>query len=662
MPYYNYWRRPYRRNYFRRRRPRRFVRRRFYRRKRYWVRKPKRKLKSLHLKEWQPLKINKLTVKGKYPLFLTTHYRIGHNLIQYIDSIAPTHYHGGGGFSILQFTLNGLYELFQKGQNIWTKSNCNLPLIRYLLCKLKFYKAEKYDYVVTIQRCYPMCCSDLMYMSTQPFVMMQTKGCIFVPCRQNSQRKKPFKKKTVLPPSQMTNHWYFQTDLSKTGLVLIKATACSLDRTYMSSKATSTTIGLTSLNTTTFQFHNWKDPPTGGYKPQDNLYFWGSKQPPESDPMSEMPKNLIYLGNTGPLTEGTEIGDKSKITTYTTQKTLWGNIFHPHWLSGDYVIYVTNKPLSEMSSLLTTNFDKKLKEWTTPTFTVRTLPLTTHCRYNPLADKGVGNKLYLVSNTLDNTTWSPPKNTKLIRKDFPLWILAWGWADWQKKLDEIHRFDTEYMTVIETKYIEPFLHYYVFLDDDFTLWPPKSPYGTDLTLSDSQNFFPKNNFQIMSLNEICSSGPGTIKLPTDHSAEAHLQYQFKFKLGGCPAPMETICNPIDQPKYPTPNNQLLPTSLQSPETPIQTYLYNFDERQGILTLPAAKRIRKDYATETIIFPPTGTTEMDVGPPPKEISIESPSSSEEEEETSVQQQLLHLRRKQLQLKRRILKLLKTPLTE
>ena len=78
------------------------------------------------------------------------------NMTKYIDTIAPTHYDGGGGFAISQFTLNGLYELFLKAQNWWTQSNCWLPLIRYFGCQLTFYRSESYDYVAHVHRCLPL--------------------------------------------------------------------------------------------------------------------------------------------------------------------------------------------------------------------------------------------------------------------------------------------------------------------------------------------------------------------------------------------------------------------------------------------------------------------------------------------------------------------------
>ena len=82
---------------------------------------------------------------GQYPLFEGTNERVGNNNTQYIDSVAPYLYPGGGLFSITVFTLQGLYELHLKSRNWWTKSNCDLPLIKYTGCKIKLFRATDVD-------------------------------------------------------------------------------------------------------------------------------------------------------------------------------------------------------------------------------------------------------------------------------------------------------------------------------------------------------------------------------------------------------------------------------------------------------------------------------------------------------------------------------------
>ncbi len=97
--------------------------------------------------------MRRLTVTGKYPLFEGTNERIGNNNTQYIDATAPEFHPGGGLFSIIQFSLAGLYELHLKGRNWWTKSNCTLPLIKYLGCTLRLYRSHSSDYVSVYARC-----------------------------------------------------------------------------------------------------------------------------------------------------------------------------------------------------------------------------------------------------------------------------------------------------------------------------------------------------------------------------------------------------------------------------------------------------------------------------------------------------------------------------
>ena len=187
------------------------------------------------------------------------------NLTKYIDTIAPTHYDGGGGFAISQFTLNGLYELFIKAQNWWTQSNCYLPLIRYFGCQLTFYRSENYDYVAHVHRCLPLKATDELYMSSQPYIMLLSKKCIRIHCKKNSKSKKPFKKVFVKPPTQYTNKWMFQADMCNQPLLIVQTAACSFDRMYLASDWQSTTVGFISLNTQSFILHNWNKPPTTGF-------------------------------------------------------------------------------------------------------------------------------------------------------------------------------------------------------------------------------------------------------------------------------------------------------------------------------------------------------------------------------------------------------------
>lgn len=584
-------------------------------------------------------------------MFIANKERVSNNLIQYLDSTAPHLFPGGGGFSIMQFTLQALFKQYVKATNWWTKSNCNLPLIRYFGCSLKLYRTEYFDYNVLIHTCYPLKATDELYMSTQPGIMGLTKRCIHVPCKQNSQNKKPFKKIWVNPPTQMSNGWHFQKDLANFPLLILTASCTSFDRYYSASNSASTTIGFDSLNTKIFQNHDWQDPPSTGYKPTATQYIWGTANGAQ-DPMQEKLENLIYLGGTGRLEKGTPLKDKED--NYATTPGLWGNFFHPDYLTRTSATYFTSKTVQEV-----TQYYKSHKTYTvtqTNFFQIKQEPYIVHCRYNPFNDKSVNNKIYVVSNHADHTTWQPPHDKPDVqRTNLPIWLETWGYLDWIRKAQLVSQPDINYITVIQSDYIQsnPKLPFYVPVDTNMTDSPPSSPYIGQLSASDELHFYLKITFQIKTINLIASTGPGVIKLRDNQTAEAKMQYRFKFKLGGCPAPMEKLCNPSDQAKYPIPNFKQNSTSLQSPGTAIQTYLWDFDERRGLITEKAAKRIKKDYDSEKTFMPITGST-MDLPTPHQSLQDSDETTSEEEEETSFQ--LLRLRHKQHKLRQRILKLI------
>nr|UGV35939.1 MAG: ORF1 [TTV-like mini virus] len=664
MPFYwRHWRYPRRRfRRYWRRRPRTFVRRRFWRRRRHTVRrKYKRKLKAITVKEFQPSIIKKLKVKGIMPLFMCNKERLTNNLTQWLYSTAPEHFPSGGGFSVTQYTLSSLFELHQKLQNWWTKSNNTLPLIRYNGCKFKLYRAPETDYVFQYQNCYPMRASKLTYLSTQPSMMMMNNKTILIKCLKGTKNKKPYKTVRIRPPQQMTTKWHFQYDLSNIPLVMTLASAASFDRYYTSADAISTTIGFTTLNSQLFQYHNFQNPGTQGYQPKPNIWLWGLPNG-EHNYQQEPNKNLIYLGNTGPLETGHTVEQsmanatenwETTWTNYIINKTKWGNIFKPEWLTGDRTILTTNQSPAQLKSKFTTkttpigtNFQKPVE------------PTLLRCRYNPLQDTGENTKVYLVPNIRDQVGWDPLNNKNLIIEGYPLWLSLWGFLDWMKKLSEVQQIDINYILVFQSPFVVPKKDYYIVLDKGFET--NTSPYKQEheLTEADRQHYYPKVSFQIQTINLIGSSGPGVVKLPGSNSTEAHTEYTFYFKIGGCPAPMETIKDPTEQPVYPIPNNHHETTSLQNPGTAPETFLWAFDERRHELTKKATKRILKDWETKETSSTPTGGNQLEPALSRQDTSTSDETSSEEESQKTIQEQLRVQRRKQRHLKLRILHILKT----
>lgn len=658
MPYYwRPWRRPRR---IWRRRARGFIRARWRRRRyryRNRVRHIKRKLKKITVKEWQPTKIKRLTITGQYPLYEGTNERTGNNNTQYIDSEAPHYVPGGGLYSVTQFTLAGLYELHLKGRNWWTTSNCDLPLIRYCGCKLTLYRSTNTDYVTVYARCGELKVNEQMYQSCQPSILTLNKHKRIVRCLEYSKSKKPFKTLRIKPPTLLQTRWYFQKELANTPLFVLLTSAMSVDRWYINSKATSSTIGFNSLNTDSFKFSDFKKPSqTSGYRPNTDHLLFALTQ--HTDYRNAKYINLIYLGNTNDYNDGTPLGEvpgtfPNKVDTWLSNKDYWGNPFKPtHFSQDGPLMLVTNQGLETIKTAAKTNNGQN----TIVGFTPKSTTNIWECRYNPQNDRG-HNTIYLQSITQTGQQWGPPLEPKLKTEGLPLWLLFFGWTDWLEKAKIAQRMWTDYVIVIISDYIVPKKAYYVLIDTDMlngrSSYMPEDGMIKDYDLI---NYHPKLNYQRRSINDIIKGGPATAKLPTDISTEAHINYKFYFKLGGCPPPMDNVCNPQTEPTFPRPGNILQPTLLQSPTVPIQYYLYSFDQRRDLLTQKASKRIKTDWGSKENVFTTPGTTAMDINLQTPETTSTSETSDQEEEEASLQQQLRHQRRKQLKLRQRILKLL------
>ncbi len=71
------------------------------------------------------------------------------------------------------FTLTSLFEDFEHLQNIWTKTNLGLPLVKYKGCKLKLYQSYDTDYIAVYDRCWPMVDTNLTHLDAAPSRMFQ---------------------------------------------------------------------------------------------------------------------------------------------------------------------------------------------------------------------------------------------------------------------------------------------------------------------------------------------------------------------------------------------------------------------------------------------------------------------------------------------------------
>lgn len=641
MPPFNFYRRrPWQRWWRRRRRFRtrrfrnpifrRFRRRNWVRRRRYKKTIFKKKAKKVTVKEWQPLNIRKCRIKGNLCLLSCGRLRANQNYTLFSESYVPIEESGGGGWSIMQLTLRALYDEYQKYRNWWTKSNQGLPLVKFINLKLKFYRSAQTDYLIQIKRCPPFEVTRDIYFNTQPSRMLMNHKTIIVPRLDRPFSKKPYIKRTVLPPSLFQSKWYFQQDILNTPLVVLYTSSCSLDQMYGPSDQLSYNITLKCLNTDFFQNPAWKQESDTGYTPKvsgtitQKLFTTGNGSEPTKW------NELIPLFNTRTYTLGKPIQNKDSFNN----KDFWGNPFAAKYIHDDVRYYYGPIP---------NNIDNK------PNVTLLH-ELYFYARYNPMKDNGQGNKVYMKSTSLPQGSFLTLPKEDIIASELPLWIIMWAWESWLNKAKPIQHIQDDYQLVIQTQFFYPKRQAYVILDRYFA-----NTSGEDLTETDKANWHPKTEFQEESIAYIANTGPATPKFNNYKSIEAHCGYNFLLKWGGCPAPMEIIEDPAKQEKFPFPNNIQQTSEIQDPATQKQHYLYYWDQRADELTGPATKRLKQDFTFDPS-FAESGPKEL---PNKRETQEEEDETSipKNEEETSILIQ--QLRYNQRQLRNRIRHLLKNP---
>lgn len=608
------------------------------------------------------------------PLFLCNNHRIGNNLPLYNNSIVPEKLPGGGGFSIYQYTLDNLYTMHKYVRNWWTTSNVNLPLVRYVKCIFKIYQSEDVDIVFRYQRHFPMESGPLTYPSTQPSVMMMLNHTKLIPSKKTRRLRKGYKKIIIRPPEIMTNKWYFQQKIATVPLLVTQCVAASFDHYYISTDSTSNNVTVNCLNTQLIQNRNFGTTAAYPIRVLGTQDIWLIASDDATVNETTMPTywSLTLLADSKNYTEGHSY-ESAKIqpgttagykwTDYTKNIAKWtGNPFHDNYLNYHNTEHIT---LYQFQGPIETIFPKNVEKTQnervpkTDALTQIHAPLLIPCRYNPNTDDGSTNNTYILPNNKGQHGWDPPQDKRFELSGFPLYINWWGFLDFQKKQHLMSNIDTNAIFITQTTRLHPTydiqLKYFLPLNTDFIAG--KSPYETSQNPLDSTRWYPMVQYQEDAINDLLKCGPGTAKVLPKQTVEAKCEYTFILKFGGNPPPMVQLTDPTEQAQYPIPNNIISTNSLQDPTTPPELFLYNFDERRGIITKAASDRIKKDWQTEKTLFTDSTTCPGTPAILQTQQTSEDETSEEEKEEQTLFQQFLRHRNKQLKLKYRIKQLMK-----
>nr|UGV34315.1 MAG: ORF1 [TTV-like mini virus] len=642
-----------RRRYYRRywRRPRAPFRRRYFRRR--WVRRRRPfKKRKISLQQFQPKCIRNCKIKGPCCLFQTTRDRVSNDFDLYQYSEVPEQLPGGGGWGIKVFSLDALFSDHEYARNVWTRDNHDLPLCRYRGCKLTFYQSDYADYICTYTNQLPMTSSLGMYNAMQPSIHQLQQNKIIMPSLNTYKKRKPYKKVFIPPPAPLQNKWYFTADLAKYPLLMLRTSSTSLNKHFIDPDTISNNITITSLNANIFQNRNFANPDQGT-RPGYWAYESGGKRTYLYATRDAVPTNTPKAGDLIPLldtlnyTPGHSFNELYHTGTswngYTTgYKNNMGNPFYSEYLLGEVPLYQGVKHITEI-----------MTEYTNPQTPVQGLSrvdFTKKIRYNPEADQTHDHMVYFKCNKKPETGWKEPESEELTNEGLPYWLLLWGFADWHRKIKKHQHLDTDYIMCIRQHINLITRDYVIPLSKSFL--NGRSPYYTDTpprSEIDSKTWYPQLQYQVEAINEICLTGPGVPRIPTNYSVQGLVRYCFYFKWGGNLPPMSTIENPRQLPTFNLPGNQFATNSLQNPTTDPESLLYSFDERRHTLTKRAIKRLQK-YQTTKKTLVADGSPFADQ---PQTTQTQDTESSSEEETETLFEQLQQQRRKQQQLRQRIL---------
>lgn len=564
QPYKRYrkkwWRKPHQK---RRRRTRRLTRRRRRRRK-YKVR---RKKKTIPIRQWQPDSIVNCKIKGVTTIVLGGE---GKQLVCYTNvkkAWTPAKAPGGGGFGCEQFSLSSLYEQYVFRKNVWTKTNINKDLCRYLRAKLTFYRHPETDFIVNYSRQPPFDLTKEQYTACHPLNMLLSRHKILILSRSTKPNGKLKHTKIIKPPKQMITKWFFQEYFAPEPLLLVSAAACNFNYTNLGCCNVNQISTFFYLNTGFYKQANW-DIAGGQYKPYPTislpLYFWSEKD-----------------FNTTTVTEPTFT---MNTTQYPNETTSWDK----GWFTSKILTaYAVTKEKNKTSFL-------------------GNIPVNT-CRYNPNLDNGKNSRIWLVS-TLQNDYHKPSRDKTLIYEGLPLYMMLYGWLSYVQAVKKAQDFFLSYILCMESDALKPASQLgaegpIVPLDNTFVNGKP--PYGEPITQAQKAHWTPNLYNQLEILNTIVESGPLVPKYSrtTNSTWELDCHYNFLFKWGGPEVTEPPITDPHLQGIYEVPDTIKAAIQIRDPrKQKPNTLLHPWDIRRGYFTTTALKRMSDNLSIDTTFQP------------------------------------------------------------
>lgn len=376
----------------------------------------------------------------------------------------------GGGMTTTKFTLRILYDEHLRHLNYWTVSNEDLDLCRYLGGTFYAYRHPTVDFIIQIHTSPPFLDTPLTGPSIHPGMLMLTKNKILIPSLKTRPSRKHKVKIRFRPPKLFQDKWYPQSELCDTTLLTVFATACDLQFPFGSPLTNNPCVNFQVLGSVYKRHLSILPDKLNSYKDyyKTNLYdnvqlyqtFQTIAQIKPSATESDFSPSWQQCQNTAKLNISGTNQNQCNDTWY-YGKTYTNDISNAAIKIREKYLNATRLALP----LLQTQ-GNELLEYHTGIYSsiflsagrtyFETTGAYTDIIYNPLVDKGIGNKVWLDPLNKEDAILNR-KQAKVLLEDIPIWAALFGYTEFAAKYTGDSAISANYRLTIRCPYTDPML-------------------------------------------------------------------------------------------------------------------------------------------------------------------------------------------------------------
>ena len=551
----------------------------------------------------------------------------------------------GGGMTTTKFTLRILYDEHLRHLNYWTVSNEDLDLCRYLGGTFYAYRHPTVDFIIQIHTSPPFLDTPLTGPSIHPGMLMLTKNKILIPSLKTRPSKRHKVKIRFRPPKLFQDKWYPQSELCDTTLLTIFATACDLQFPFGSPLTNNPCVNFQVLGSVYKKHLSILPEKLAQYKNYYDQNLYNNVQLYQTFQTIAQIKPSATETNFSPqwknCVNDTKLNPQGNNQADCNDTWYYGKTYTNSIIKAAKNIRTKYLNATRLALPLLQTVGDELLEYHTGIYSsiflsagrtyFETTGAYTDIIYNPLVDKGIGNKVWLDPLTKEDAVLNR-KQAKVLLEDIPIWAALFGYTEFAAKYTGDSAISANYRLTMRCPYTDPML-----IDrnnDDQGFVPYSKNFGNGKMPGGSSNvpltmrikWYPILFHQLELMEEIVQSGPFAYR-GDEKTCVLALKYNFRWKWGGNPVSHQIVRNPCKGGS----GSRREPRSIQAADpkyiTPRLSF-HSWDFRRGLFGSASIKRMSEE--SEAPVYP--------TGPPRKRPKRDTDPYDSQQEESSLSRHL------------------------